>query len=169
MKERYYGIVSRKSKVSGVTVDHSSLLWAIVQKAEDLDPHQVEGLVLGQLSPACPLAADLVGVYYPNDHGSDELLRHDRHNELVAAIGSGESILLSELLEMRLGTPESYSIVLAVALACHGHQVELAVTGPAATPPKHPFVVLSEQSIDLFWVANGGKPRSLRAHRKVKL
>lgn len=171
MKDRYYAIVQRQSKICGVIVDHSSMLWGIVQKAEGLDPHQVEGLVLGQLSPACPLGTALVGINYPDDYGADELLRHDRHNELVAAIGSGseKSLLLSELLETRLGTPETYSIVLAVALACHDHQVELAVTSPAHEPPNHLFVALSERSIDLFWTANGGKPRSLRAHRKVKL
>lgn len=170
MKERFYNIVHRPTPIAGVGLDFSPLLWSIVCASAGKTPQQIEQLVLGQLSPASPFAVPIDGVTYPDEHGTDELLRFDKYNDLAKAVHEQDSISLKELLEVRLGTPQTYAIVLAVALSVHGHDCEIAVAGPDADPSRYPFLVVApDRQVDLFTVATGGLPTKLRPHRTVKL
>lgn len=170
MRDRFYGLITRDAPVAGIQVDFSPLLWSIAQASSGRTIDQIGQLVLGQLSPASPFASPVEGVVYPDEYGSDELLRHDKHNELSTALKNREAIPLSELLELRLGTPATYSIVLAVALTVHGYDCEVAVTGPDAEPCHYPFLLVApDKQIDLFTAAIGGQPRQYRPHRKLRL
>lgn len=158
-------IVDMDVKVAGIVIDYSSLLASMAAAAAGKTPEQIERLVLGNLSPASPLDCEVHGCQYPDSFGADELLRCDAVHQLAESTHQREYTPLSGLLEMRIGTPETYSITLAVLLKTVGVPCEICITGPDADPRKYAFVRRGEQQVDLFGDAVGFRPRRLRANK----
>ena len=149
-------------------VDSCPLLWAITYKAIELETiEQVEDLVLGSLVGFDTFCGnDPCMASYPNGYTIEEILRWELAN------GEDKPYLLSEFLNLRIGTPTTYALVAAIALrSTRESSITICYTSPTnLVKPNHTWLRLDDRTIDLASRSKGKRlPSTLKPDREIGL